>query len=277
MNEIGLKVGAKYGFGDMNRLILDAIDWGFRFFELSASDVKDLNFYRDLAKKGIKFGIHTPHAFTKDPQCNLAATFTPFLKRTRRWFRKTIKLAEQLKCEYLVFHPDLFMIPQGNDVFPDGILFAESFQVGFNQLIKSLRFYHSTIPLLAETMPQFEKEKVYYNADLEGSLKLKKALPKIKFCFDIDHSFEAVLNIDKVIEWYKRIEKDVQTLHVCDFDPKVRPHLVIGDGVIDFEKFLTKCQIREDQRLILEVLPYSSESTKKDLLSSRQNLEKLLK
>jgi len=269
---IGLKIGSKYGFGDVKSLIKKGIAWGFNFFEITVSDLDQIGFYQNLTKQGIKFGVHVPHAFTPQNPVALCATISPYQEEAERWFKKSINLAQKLQAEYLVIHPDLPKILEGNSRYPEGMIFAKTRQSGFDRLIKLIRNYRGNIALLAELMPNSD----YYNHNLAGSLKLKK-LTGINFCFDIDHAFEVDRNIKSVINWYQGIKNWVKIFHICDYDPKIRGHLPVGDGKINFEKFFKSNKLDSNQKFILEVLPYSAKSMEKDIVGSREKLIKLLK
>ena len=64
---------------------------------------------------------------------------------------------------------------------------------------------------------------------------------------------------------------------ISDYDQNIRGHLSIGDGKINFKKFFNKSKFNKNQIFILEVLPYSLQSTYKDLIGSKNRLEELLK
>ncbi len=269
---IGLKIGSKYGFGEIKELIEMGLKWNVNFFEITANDIGDLDYLIKLQQKGIRFGIHIPHSYTPDNPVALCATISPYKKKSLEWFKKSIEIAKKIKAEYIIFHPDLYKVPKGSSRFPEGIKFANNRKEGFRQLIKTIRTYRDNIPLLAEIMPGPD----YYNYNLKESLKLKR-ITGVNFCFDIDHAFEVNQDINTVINWYKGIEKYVEVFHICDFDPEIRGHLPIGDGKIDFEKFFNQCQTRKGQIFILEALSYSKETVKKDLLSSQEKLERMIK
>jgi len=272
MKTIGVKVGSKYGFGDMDGLISKSLKWGFDFFELSGADLKDYKFYSDLRKRGIKFGYHIPHAFTPENQICLTATISPHKEKAEFWFKKAIEDSEKINSEYIIAHPDLYRIPKGNSRYPDGVDFANSREEGWQRLIEVLRAYHGKIPLLVETMPSPE----YYLYNLEESQKLIKELPNIKFCFDIEHAYQSSEDINKVIEWYRAIADKVLVFHFCDWNPKERGHLPISEGIIPFKKFINSVQLYDYQRPILEVMPYSKERAKSDLVLSKEKINKLI-
>jgi sugar phosphate isomerase/epimerase len=272
MKSIGQKVGSKYGLGEMNDIISKSLNWGFDFFELSGTDLKDYKFYSDLRKRGIKFGYHIPHAFTPENQVCLAATKSPYKEKAEKWFKKAIKDVKKINSEYIIAHPDLYKIPKGNSRYPNGVDFANSREEGWERLIEVLSSYQGEIPLLVEVMPA----KEYYLHDLDETKKLIQEIPNIKFCFDIEHATQAVDDIDKVIEWYQAIADKVLVLHLCDWNPKIRGHLPIGQGIISFKKFLDSVQLYNYQRPILEVMPASEKNRKKDLVSSREKIESLI-
>jgi len=270
--QIGLKVGSKYGFGDVKSLIKKGISWGINFFEITTTDIKDIEFYKNLKKQKINFGIHVPHAYTPDNPMALCATLSPYKERAIKWFKKSIKIAQELNAKYIIVHPDLSQIPKGNSRYPEGIKFARNRKEGFNQFIENIKKYHQEIPLLIEVMPSPN----YYNFNLKESLKLHNII-KTNFCFDVDHAFEVDQKINPVIHWYQGIKKYVEIFHVCDFDPEIRGHLPIGEGKINFNKFFQKIKLNNNQIFILEVLPNSIKSTEKDLIGSKNKLEQWLK
>jgi sugar phosphate isomerase/epimerase len=264
--KIGVKIGSHYKIGKMEDVIKYAVGLEFDFFELSALDIKNVDFYKALKNRGIGFGIHLPHGFIRGREVALCATLEPYKSKAKFWFEKSTRDAEKIDCDYSIFHPDLPEIPDRK------IKFANSRKEAWEQLIKVLKTYSSKIPLLAETMPGRD----YFMHDLEESRKLKSLVPVIGYCFDIDHAFEVDRNIQNVINWYNGIADDVKILHVCDYDPEIRSHLPIGEGIIDFEKFFSSIKLRDDQTFILEVLPHSKKSVKKDILSSKAKLEEIL-
>jgi sugar phosphate isomerase/epimerase len=266
-NTIGVKVGSKAAAKPMDQLILDLKGFGVKIFELVTEDIQDSHFYQDQKKEGIRFGIHTPHAWGIYEKVALGATLEPHKSIAQKWFRKTCELAEKIGVEYNIFHADP---PNRDDL---NLKFAENAESARDQLIGLIKTYQSDIPLLLETMPS----KDYLHSSLDDSRYFLKFLLNIGFCFDVEHAYEVNNNLDDAISWYLGIAEKVRVFHICDFDPEKGTHLPLGEGIIDYQKFFGSIKLCDDQIIILEIAAHSPETVEQDIIGSYKKIQEIIR
>ena len=185
-----------------------------------------------LTSHGVFFDILV---FSEDPE---------IVKVSEMRIRQSMDIAEELGVKGVVFHTNY-----------EPMLTAEAYRA--NWLKRTQAFYrtvceeHPSIDVYIENM---------FDQDPEDLRKLAEAMKDVKnfgVCFDYAHAY---ISHTGVSEWARTLGPYIRHVHINDNDGENDLHLAVGEGVIDWKKFLKlQKEYFPDATVLIETTPLESQ------------------
>ena len=224
MYKIGLSCGTegkaltKDTFQSCREAGIDAIE-----ISLFKDEYKDID-YKNLAVLSKEYGVdlwsfHMP--FSVSWNIDVSSLEKEVRQSTVKYFKELITKASDIGIDKFVVHPSCE--PISDEIRAEKIKYS---QESINDLAE---FAHTCGSVIAvENLP-----RTCLGRDSKEMLELISVNEKIKVCFDTNH----VLKED-VIDFVKKVNDRIVTLHVSDCDFINERHWLPGEGKIDWQALI---------------------------------------
>lgn len=215
--------------------IMEKISKHFNRWEIVAEgkhylwDIKE-KFLKITSSYNVKFSVHAPLS-----DINIASINQKMGNESIRQINETIKIASKLNISLITMHP--------GHLSPLGVLVPEEVKEinkrSVKQISKTAEEYGVTIAL--ENMPN---QRITTCHSLKELLEIADS--NVGICFDIGHA-NTNNNIGEFLDYGKFVN-----VHIHDNFGKNDPHLVIGEGNIDFRNVLKKLNEKYGGVVVIE-------------------------
>ena len=192
-------------------------------------DIKE-KFLEITPSYNVRFSVHAPLS-----DVNIASLNPEMRKESIKQISETIKIASELDIHLITMHP--------GHLSPLAVLVPEKIREinknSVKQISKTAKEYNVTVAL--ENMPN---QRITTSHSLKELLEIADS--NVEICFDIGHA-NTNNNIHEFLDYGK-----FANVHIHDNIGKNDPHLVIGEGNIDFRNVLKKLNEKYNGVVVLE-------------------------
>jgi len=248
IREIKMNTKPKIGFIGVDRLnILKdlnfAADNGFEYYEVASRKI--FNLKPEIIKKAkwiserynISLNFHIPYFLE-------ISSYIPGISEiVLKFAKKEIVLANKCGAKIITIHSG----------YKEAVL-DENFKVLIRNLREIIRLGRKHGVEIGLENSTFKGGGLCANP--EEMLKAFNSLKDLKMVFDIGHANTTGLD---VIKYFKKVKDHIINIHIHDNNGEEDQHLLIGEGNINFKKFLKECKKSNYYGpFILEVFPYEN-------------------
>jgi len=192
-------------------------------------DIKE-KFLEITPSYNVRFSVHAPLS-----DVNIASLNPEMRKESIKQISETIKIASELDIHLITMHP--------GHLSPLAVLVPEKIREinknSVKQISKTAKEYNVTVAL--ENMPN---QRITTCHSLSELLEISDS--NVEICFDIGHA-NTNNNIHEFLDYGK-----FANVHIHDNIGKNDPHLVIGEGNIDFRNVLKKLNEKYNGVVVIE-------------------------
>jgi len=192
-------------------------------------DIKE-KFLEITPSYNVRFSVHAPLS-----DVNIASLNPEMRKESIKQISETIKIASELDIHLITMHP--------GHLSPLAVLVPEKIREinknSVKQISKTAKEYNVTVAL--ENMPN---QRITTSHSLKELLEIADS--NVEICFDIGHA-NTNNNIHEFLDYGK-----FANVHIHDNIGKNDPHLVIGEGNIDFRNVLKKLNEKYNGVVVIE-------------------------
>jgi len=244
----------KIGFGGQlnTRNVLDDINFAvknnFNWFEIDLSWKQNYSFKPKTVKKikeiseknDLKLIVHTPYYLP-------TSTMIPEIKKGLiANVKKAIILAKKVGADRLTIHPGYREIPE-----PAINLCYKSLINNLKEIVKIGKDYKIKVCL-----ENLDKNIYLLCSEIKEFSRVLNSVKGLFATLDVGHANTTSL---KPFKYFINISNFVMDVHIHDNLGKIDEHRCLGEGNIDFIKFLKECKkTRYNGPFILEIFPYEN-------------------